>query len=386
MKEIIEQYREIVVQIATPYSTGTGFCIAVPDQPTLIVTNDHVVRDNRYVVVESRFFGRQLATVLYSDPKFDLAFLSAPVELALAPSSFGASGEVAEGDIVIAVGHPFGLKYTATKGIISNTMHQINNLQYLQHDAALNPGNSGGPLLNLNGEIIGINTFIIQNGNSIGFSLPADYLKSTLASFFAESEQQIGARCSSCTNLVFEKKMEDGAYCPHCGAKIKLPSQAAEYEPTGISKTIENILTKIGYDVRLSRLGPNQWFIRQGSATISLSVHPQTGLITGDAALGVLPKENIKPIYEYLLRQNNVLEVLTFSIRGQDVVLSLVVNDRFLNTESGEKLFQNLFQQADYYDDVLSTQFGILTPPTEESDIFGFETLARFQSKRYISA
>lgn len=355
MKEVIELYKKVVVQIATPYSTGTGFVVK---DANLIVTNEHVIRGNATVIIESPLFQRQISKVVYIDQKHDLAFLSAPSIENIPDIDLLDTINVSEGDAVIAVGHPFGLKYTATQGIISNTKHIINSLNYYQHDAALNPGNSGGPLVNKLGQVIGINTFIIQNGNSIGFSLPSTALIQAIDEFL-HSGATCGTRCASCTNLVTEKTIEQN-YCPSCGSKVALPSSAPEYVPKGVCKTIEEIISKTGNVVALSRLGPNSWQIIHGSAKISISYHEKTGMITGDAFLCKLPKENIKAIYEYLLRQNYELDGLSLSILGQEIVISLVMYDRYLKPETGLKLFNNLLHKADDYDDILIHEFGAI--------------------------
>jgi len=353
MKEIIELYRNVVIQIATPYSTGTGFFLK---EHKLVVTNWHVVRDNRRVVIGGSSFDKQIVEVKYIDPKYDLAFLAMPSEHKMPEVNLGVDDEVVEGEEVIAIGHPFGLKYTATQGIVSNTRHQQNDIQYIQHDAALNPGNSGGPLVNHEGRVIGVNTFIIRDGNNIGFSLPINYLKDTIAEF-SEKGDKIGLRCHSCSNLVFED-LSDKGYCPFCGTKIELPSEVEEYEPVGVVKTVEEILEKTGHHVELSRLGPNNWEIHQGSARINIAYYEKNGLITADAYLGVLPKQKIKPIYEFLLRQNYEVESLNFSVRGKDMILSLLIYDRYLNAETGMQLFNHLFNKADFYDNVLVEKFG----------------------------
>ncbi len=355
MKEIIELFRNVVIQIATPYSKGTGFYMKTRN---LIVTNEHIVRGNRKVIIESSHLNRQMAKVLFVDAKHDLAFLEVPTTTSMPTVAFGNDGAVKEGDQIIAIGHPFGLKYTATQGIISSTFHRQNDLTYFQHDAALNPGNSGGPLLNEKGEIIGVNTFIIRDGDNIGFSLPVNYLKDTIAAF-QEGKGAIGARCTSCANVVFEGKL-DHQYCPHCGAKIIIPSLEEDYEPIGISKTIEEMLEEIGYDVNLSRRAPNNWEIHQGSAKINITYHEKTGLIIGDAFLCNLPKDNIKPLYEYLLKQNYQIEGLTFSVNphGQDIILSLMIYDRYLNVATGVQLFKHLFEKADHFDNILVEKYG----------------------------
>ncbi|MEM6317705.1 MAG: trypsin-like peptidase domain-containing protein [Bacteroidota bacterium] len=355
MKEIIELYRSVVIQIATPYSKGTGFYIKEFD---LIVTNEHVIRGNREVVIDNSEFDRQMAAVLFVDAVHDLAFLSPPAKVAINDIKMGKIDEVTEGDVVVAIGHPFGLKYTTTQGIISSTFYQQNDITYFQHDAALNPGNSGGPLLNNAGEIIGVNTFMIRDGENIGFSLPVYYLKQTIAAY-QKGNGQSGIRCMSCSNLVFDTG-KDLKYCPHCGAKITLPAYEEEYEAIGVSKTIEEMLEAIGHDVRLSRRGPNNWEIHQGSAKINITYHEKTGLIIGDAFLCNLPKERIGPLYEYLLQQNYLIEGLTFSInpKGQDIILSLLIYDRYLNVDTGVQLFKHLFEKADHYDDILVDEFG----------------------------
>lgn len=355
MKEIINLYKKVIVQIATPYSTGTGFYLK---DFNLIITNEHVVRGNQEVVINGEGFEKQISKVIFLDVRLDLAFLEAPQSIDAPQVNLFQRETLERGENVIAVGHPFGLKYSATQGIVSNVDQEKNDIVYIQHDAALNPGNSGGPLINTQGEIVGVNTFIIQNGNNVGFSLPVKNLQETIVEF-QSFENQIGVRCSSCTNLVFEKTIDNG-YCPHCGAKVQLPSQVEEYEALGVSKTIEELLGKMGHNVGLSRIGPNNWEIIKGSATINISYHEKTGLIMGDASLCLLPKENIKPLYEYLLKQNYEIEGLTFSIRENDIVLSLLIYDRYLNMDTGTKLFEHLFQKADDYDNILVEEYGAI--------------------------
>lgn len=353
MQNIIEQYRSIVIQIATPYSTGTGFLLR---EEGLIVSNDHVVQGNREVVVDGVTLPRQMAKVVFSDPRFDLAFIAAPSCEAGPSAVLAKNKSVSVGDVVVAIGHPFGLKFSATQGIVSSTDHQLDGLPYLQHDAALNPGNSGGPLVNQMGEIIGVNTFNVNGGENMGFSLPVRFLEESLA-LYKQGGGQVGTRCQNCKQAVFSAAKWDG-YCPNCGARVELPSDAELYEPVGVARTIEEILEKCGHDTALARRGPNIWEIRNGSATIIISYYEPNGLITGDAILCDLPVTNIQPVYEYLLRQNHELEALSLSVRGQEIVLSLVIYDRYLTLDTGMKRFKNLFEKADFHDNVLVEQFG----------------------------
>jgi serine protease Do len=354
MENFVETYKNAVIQIATPYSTGTGFYLKAPN---LIVTNNHVIEGNREVIVQGIGLPRQISRVLYNDARYDLAFLEMPPINQGLPTLSLSPIVVLESQIVTAVGHPFGLKYSFTQGIVSNVRHIHNNIDYIQHDAALNPGNSGGPLINTDGSVIGVNTFIIKDGNTIGFSLPAKHLGEAIVAFQL-GNGEAAVRCGGCSNLVFENNIEVGDYCPNCGSKVELPTKAAPYRAEGVSLTIENMLIKLGHDVRVSRRGPNSWEIRQGSAKINIAYYQQKGLILTDAYLCTLPKENIKVLYEYLLRENFRNEGMTLSVRGQDIILSLLIHDRYLREDIGIKLLSSLFEKADFYDNVLVEQYG----------------------------
>jgi serine protease Do len=352
MKDVIDLYRDVVIEIATPYFVGTGFYLR---EHALIVTNEHVVRDNKAVVINGPKLEKQLAPVVFIDVRHDLAFLAAP-QIDVPIVALANDKPVHEGDPVIAIGHPFGLKFSATQGIVSNAKHDREGVTYIQHDAALNPGNSGGPLVNANGAILGVNTFIMKDGNSIGFCLPVDHLQECIDAY-QKGNGELGALCTSCSNAVFQSSIE-GQYCPHCGAKVALPNKADDFEPVGIPNTIEEIIEKAGYHAELSRSGPNNWSIQKGSARINITYYEETGLITGDAYLCNLPKDNIKPLYEFLLRQNYLLEGLTLSMKDSAIILSLLIFDRYLNVEIGLQMFQYLFEQADYYDNVLVEEYG----------------------------
>ncbi len=353
LNDIIDLYREIVIQIATPYSTGTGFYVK---KYNLIITNEHVIRDNKTVIIANESFDKRIVDVVYVDPKRDLAFLAVPENLNMPEVQLHDNAQLKQGNSVIAVGHPFGLKYTATQGIISNLLDQHHDINYIQHDAALNPGNSGGPLIDDRGNIVGINTFIIKEGNSIGFSLPVQHLIETIQAFKSGNAEK-GVRCISCDNLVFEGEQKQG-FCPHCGSEITMISEIEPYEPAGINKTIEEMLKELGFDIHLSRRGPYNWEIHQGSAKINISYYAKTGLIIGDAHLCSLPKDDIERLYTYLLQRNYDLESLTLSVKGKDIVISLLIYDQYLNVETGKELMMHLFEQADHFDDILINKFG----------------------------
>jgi len=353
-REIITHYENVIIQIATPYSTGTGFYLREAD---LIITNEHVVRGNKNVVIAGRNFKNQMVPVVYMDTKYDLAFISPPSGHDMPVVEAGNIDQIDEGDRVIAIGHPFDLKYTATQGIISSLLHKEGDISYIQHDAALNPGNSGGPLVDPQGKVIGINTFIIQNGNSIGFSLPITYVRDCLDAF-RKGHGARGVRCPSCLKVIFEKTEQSEKHCPVCGASITMISAIAAYEPYGICQSVEEVISRLGYDVDLTRKGPNSWKVQKGSADVNISYYEKTGLLISDVYLCTLPDQGIADLYHFLLRKNHEMEGMSISLRDQDIILSLLIFDQFLNKETMYRLFNNLLEKADELDNQLVSSYG----------------------------
>jgi serine protease Do len=157
---------------------GSGFII---DKSGIIITNNHVIEGADEISVIMSDQNEFSAELLGRDPKADLAVLKInPGETILQQVSFGDSDKARVGDWTIAIGNPLGLGGTVTAGIISAISRDIGNgpyVKFIQTDASINRGNSGGPLFNIKGEVIGINTAIIsQTGGSIGlgFAIPSN--------------------------------------------------------------------------------------------------------------------------------------------------------------------------------------------------------------------
>ncbi len=158
-------------------SLGTGFVI---DPEGIIITNNHVIADADEITVEFTDGSSLIAEVIGTDVKTDIAVLRVKPSKKLLSVPFGKSSKSRVGDWVMAIGNPFGQGSSVTLGIVSAINRDIRSGPYdsfIQTDAAINRGNSGGPLFNMAGEVIGINTAIISpSGGSIGlgFSIPSD--------------------------------------------------------------------------------------------------------------------------------------------------------------------------------------------------------------------
>lgn len=355
---ILEIYIDNIIQIMTPYGTGSGFII-----DNLIITNSHVVSGLKEVVVSSKTIKRAIAKVVYDDPYFDLAFLNIKFEPTKNPLKLS-SKNVEDGDTTIAIGHPYGLNYTATEGIVSKASRLQGELEYIQIDAAINPGNSGGPLLNMDAEIIGVNTFIIQNSNNLGFALPYYYIDEAIESYKSLKKENI-IRCTSCKNLIDEEDIKDD-YCPKCGIKLEVAKQRRKgYNPTGKTKLIEEILTSLNVNVTLARRSQASWRVENGDAKCDINYY-ENGVIIGDSKLCALPKDNISDIYDYLLEINKELSHLRFSINENFVYLSYIIIDSSLTKEEGKMAFDKLFESSVKYDDILINKYKAIKYKREE--------------------
>ena len=355
-QNIIEQFQKAIIQIATTGGTGTGFYVKEFD---LIVTNEHVVADSAEVTIAGKIFDKAVARVWYTDRKHDLAFLEAPKNTEMPDVKLGRYEEMKDGDQVVAIGHPFGLNYSATQGVISKVDRIRDGLKFIQIDAAINPGNSGGPLVNSKGEIIGVNSFIIRGGDNLGFALPVNYLREALQ-MYIPNKGQATTRCFSCGYLVTTTNIDTKKYCPSCGTEVKLPEiPEKEAEAVGAAKTIEEILKELGKDVKLAREGTNNWSVKEGSAKIKITYNPENFFIAGDAYLCQMPSDatKIKPLYQFLLEENYRTNGLVLSCVKQNIVLSCIMYDHDMTREHGADSFRNLFKKADQYDDFLKKEF-----------------------------
>ncbi len=171
LSQVVRQSMPAVVTIITDEGLGSGFFVS---SDGYLLTNSHVVRQGGWPSIRLADGKSVSASVVRNDEEKDLALLKAsgsnyPTLL------LGDSNKTAQGESVIAIGSPVGLEGTVTRGIISAVRKATNGITYIQTDAAVNPGNSGGPLLNKAGQVIGINTMTIKSNQvdteRLGFAI-----------------------------------------------------------------------------------------------------------------------------------------------------------------------------------------------------------------------
>ncbi len=190
--EMFKEFERPTERKAT--SLGSGFIIK---KNGIVITNNHVIANAEDIIV--RVNNKEYeAKVIGEDPYSDIAVLKIETSDSFKIVEFGNSDKARVGDWVVAIGNPFGLGGTVTSGIISARNRDINLTRYddfIQTDASINQGNSGGPLFNMNGDVIGINTAIISPSGAssgIGFAIPANYASTIIDQLIKYGETKRG--------------------------------------------------------------------------------------------------------------------------------------------------------------------------------------------------
>jgi serine protease Do len=227
---------------------GSGFMV----HPSgYLVTNAHVVEGTATVQVRLATGRRLTGQVVGRDSRVDLALVKvdSPDPLPVVP--LGDSEELKVGELVVALGHPFGLEQTVSLGIVSRKgaplLAAAPGFDFIQTDAAVNPGNSGGPLVNMAGEVVGVNTMAARNG-SIGFAIPANLVKGLLPQLLAKGKVDWGWLGVRIDEITEENAQEYGLSAPRgVGIFAVLPGQPAA---TAGLKAKDVVLAVDGRDVQ----------------------------------------------------------------------------------------------------------------------------------------
>ncbi len=214
---------------------GSGFII---DKDGTVVTNNHVIKDADDILVRVNGDKEYKAKIIGTDPLSDIAVLKIESDDKFKPVKFGNSDLARIGDWVIAIGNPFGLGGTVTSGIISARNRSIGLSRYedfIQTDASINQGNSGGPLFNMDGDVVGVNTAILSQGGSIGigFAIPSNNAKQVVDQLIKYGETKrgwLGVRIQDVTKEIAEAEELDKPR----GALVSSVSPGSPSEKGGI--------------------------------------------------------------------------------------------------------------------------------------------------------
>ena len=233
-------FEDMFKEFSTPQkrkasALGSGFII---DAKGIVVTNNHVIQGAEDIMVTVNGEKEYEAKIIGADPLSDLAVLEIQSKDKFVPVKFGDSDKARIGDWVIAIGNPYGFGGTVTAGIISARNRSIGLSRYedyIQTDASINQGNSGGPLFDMNGDVIGINTAILGQSGSIGigFSIPSNSAKKVINQLieFGETKRGwLGVRIQNVTKEIADVEKLDK---PH-GALVASVAENSPSDKAGI--------------------------------------------------------------------------------------------------------------------------------------------------------
>ena len=298
-------------------SLGSGFII---DTKGTVVTNNHVISgaDDILVRVGDKEYK---AKVIGADPYMDIAVLKMETKDQFKPVSFGDSDVARVGDWAVAIGNPFGLGGTVTAGIISARNRDINLTRYddfIQTDASINQGNSGGPLFNLKGEVIGINTAIIAPGQSgsigIGFAIPANAASNVIDQLiqFGETKRGwLGVRIQEVTKEIAEvEKLKKPQ-----GALVASVGEKSPADKAGI-KAGDIILNFDGKKIDTMRTLPKVVASTKVGKSVELKIWRNKKLISKRLILGRLESsEEFKDKKTKIVKKVEDIEKLKIAVR-----------------------------------------------------------------------
>uniref|UniRef100_A0AAY4DPQ1 Serine protease HTRA1 n=1 Tax=Denticeps clupeoides TaxID=299321 RepID=A0AAY4DPQ1_9TELE len=291
----IELYRKMVFsKREVAVASGSGFVVS---EDGLIVTNAHVVANKHRVKVELKSGATFDAKIKDVDEKADIALIKIDAPMKLPVLLLGRSADLRPGEFVVAIGSPFSLQNTVTTGIVSTTQRggkelglRNSDMDYIQTDAIINYGNSGGPLVNLDGEVIGINTLKVTAG--ISFAIPSDKIRQFLAESHdrqakgktSQKKKYIGVRMMSLTPTLTKELKEQQADFPDVtsGAYVieiipKTPAESGGLKESDIIISINGQRVGSAGDVSaaIKRDDELRMVVRRGNEDVIITVIPE---------------------------------------------------------------------------------------------------------------
>ncbi len=368
-EELEKLLTRAVVGIEAGGAQGSGW-VALPNG--LIVTNAHVVGYRSEVLVRSfHARARVPATVIAIDIGRDLALLLPQQSLDISPLTWGDSAACKLGAAVWAIGHPFGLALTITRGIVSAPRRKVGDHEYLQADTAINPGNSGGPLIDQNGKVLGVNTWKMRGGANLGFAVPMHQFSDWLQSFSDDRALLSNRRptyiCPECDGPF--SPQDD--FCGVCGSSLPFledDNLLEAKERRRAAYLVAALLKRMGFDPVASRVDPRHWRIRDFRGDIWVTLSGDGEFLGFEAPICKVPSHQQESAYRFLLTYSGANEAhLRPLLRAPRVVaLAFQETTSFLAQEEVVKKMGRLRDEVDKLRPILTQHFG--APALSEID------------------
>ncbi|HHH49349.1 MAG TPA: trypsin-like serine protease [Saprospiraceae bacterium] len=341
--------KNYIYKVITANGTGTGFKVANHD---FLITNYHVIRGSKVLALEDHDKNRYLAQVAMVNPEVDLAFLNVD-DLKSVNSSIQLDKnlQVNSTQKVYINGFPFGMPFTVTEGIISSPSQPMQGRNYVQTDAAVNPGNSGGPMLTQDGVLVAVTTAKFTEADNVGFGIKhTDVIKQIEDYKFDDVKYRV--KCNSCDHFIEEAT----EFCPNCGNNIN-KAVFEEFEKSHFANYIEEGLVELGVNPVLCRAGRDYWEFHQGSALVRIFVVNRNYLYA-TSPLNNLPKENLEDLLTYII--SDKVAPYQLGVYDNKIYISYRTHLSDIYSSRKEEIKKNIIQlalKADELDDFFMNEY-----------------------------
>ena len=250
------------------HSGGSGSCFYLKAYD-LFVTNYHVTEGFRTVAIHDNERNPYLAKVVLANPAMDIALLAAEGDFSSLPDiSLAEDDTLTIGRKVYVAGYPYGMPFTITEGSVSSPKQLMDGKYYIQTDAAVNPGNSGGPILDEDNRVVGVTVSKFTQADNMGFGIRVETLHALLDTIGDLDRTVFQVQCGSCEELIAQEE----EYCPSCGDKLP-EGVFEEREQSPLGGFVESAIEQMGVNPVLARDGYDSWLFHKGSSEIRIFVY-----------------------------------------------------------------------------------------------------------------
>jgi serine protease Do len=342
-------FEPFVFKVITAAGSGSSFYLR---DKKIFITNYHVVGQFKRVSVQDPSGTRHLAEVILANPADDIAFLKVNQEFDI-PELKLQMQSINRGEKVYVAGFPFGMPFTVTEGVVSAPSQLMSGKNYVQTDAAVNPGNSGGPVFNGSGEVIGITTSKFNNADNMGFAVPITTLVEEFDSLPLLVANTFNLVCDSCSGLIQQRTQ----YCANCGGQI---DEKLFDEPllTDLSIFCEQALRDLDIDPVIARQGNEFWEFYHGSSLVRMFVY-NTSYLYVTSPINQLPSQNMQALLEEILTRE--IAPYQLGIWNKEIFVSYRVHISDVFGRRGGEIKKNiaaLYRKANELDDYFNEKFG----------------------------
>lgn len=335
------------------HAGGSGSCFYLRSYG-LFVTNYHVVEGYRTVAIHDNDRNPYRARVVLVNPALDLALLDADGDFSELPDlPLAADESLAIGRKIYVAGYPYGMPFTLTEGSVSSPKQLMAGKYYIQTDAAVNPGNSGGPMLDEAGEVVGVTVSKFTEADNMGFGIRVETLRNLLSSVGELDRTRYQVQCGSCESLIAEEE----EFCPACGEKLP-EGVFDEHRTSPLGEFVESAIRETGIDPVLARDGFDAWLFHKGSSEIRIFVYDGNYLFS-TSPINLLPKKEVEPVLDYMLTED--FGPYKIGIEGRQMYIAYRIHLSDITAETEEAVRRNivgLALRADEMDNRMVEQFG----------------------------